>query len=117
MESLLEEWGMRLGLSDWVIKLEDNCEPDEMEAEDCVGCASYTEVNKCAKIQILDPKFYGNRLRPFDYEKTLVHELLHIKMGFIGDGVSDLQERVVHQIIDDLARAFVDAKRQGQKHE
>lgn len=117
MENLLEEWGLRLGLSDWVIKLEDNCEPDDMALEDSIGCTSYTEASKCARIQILDPKFYGNRIRPYDYEKTLVHELLHLKMAFIADNVSDLQERVVHQIIDDLARAFVDAKRRGKKND
>ena len=50
---------------------------------------------------------------PLDWEKTLVHELLHLKTCLVSSNVPDLQERVMHQMIDDLARAFVSAKRSG----
>ena len=110
---MLDEWMRRLGLMDWHIQLVDNCSPEDMSLEACAGCTEWQEAVKCATIQILDPKYYGERIVPFDYEKTLVHELLHLKTCLVSDGVSDLQERVMHQLIDDLARAFVDAKRAG----
>ena len=111
--NLLVEWVTRLGLQDWVIKLEDDCKPEDMDEFDVAGCVSYSEPGKCAKIQIIDPKYYGKRIVVFDYEKTLVHELLHLKLSLLADKTGDLQERYVHQIIDDLAKALVDAKRSG----
>ena len=111
---ILLEWQKRLGLTDWRIALHDNCQPDDMAMEDVSGCTVWQEVGKTARIEIIDPKFYGDRVVPFDWEKTLVHELLHLKTCLISSNVEDLQERVAHQLIDDLSRAFVDAKRSGQ---
>jgi phage shock protein A len=50
---------------------------------------------------------------PFDFEKTLVHELLHLKFSLLADKVEDMQSRYVHQMIDEMARSLVDAKRCG----
>lgn len=109
--TLLREWQNRLGLQDWRIKLCDKMRPDDMRLQDVVGDTEWTECSKTALIEILDPKFYGDRIVPFDYEKTLVHELLHLKLSLVSSQVDDLQERYMHTIIDDLARALVDAKR------
>ena len=111
--NLLSEWQTRLGLQDWVIKLNDNCKPNDMMLEDVAGCVEWVEPDKIARIDIIDPQYYGDRVVPFDYEKTLVHELLHLKTSLVSDKVSDLQARYMHQMIDDLAKAFVDAKRYG----
>jgi len=112
-KELLKEWTERLGLQEWRIKLLDNCRPDDMVMSDVSGCTDWTECLKTARIEIIDPMFYGERIVPFDYEKTLVHELLHLKTSLVSSEVPDLQERVAHQLIDDLARALVDAKRSG----
>ena len=108
-KELLNEWQIRLGLADWRIKLSVNCEPHEMEMES-VGCTSWQEVSKTAHICIIDKKYYGDRVVPFDFEKTLVHELLHLKTCLLFDTGNELQDRIAHQLIDDLARAFVDVK-------
>lgn len=108
---LLKEWQIRLGLQDWRIKLAANCKPSEMELENCAGCTDWTESIKTARIEILDKNYYGERIVPFDFEKTLVHELLHLKLCLVSNNVDEFQERYMHQIIDDLARAFVNAKR------
>ena len=113
MKELLKEWQNRLGLTDWTIELHDNVEPDDMALDGVSGCNSWTECNKTSIIQIIDPKFYGTRIKPFDYEETLVHELLHLKLCLLSHEGDDLQSRYVHQLIDDLARAFVDAKKNG----
>ena len=107
---MLKEWVKRLGLTDWRIKLKINCSPDDMPTEG-VGCTQFTETTKCAYIYIIAPEFYGDRIIPFDGQEVLVHELLHLKFALIQDVKDDLQERYVHQLLDDIARALVDAKR------
>lgn len=110
-KELLVEWKERLGLHEWRIKLRPKCEPDEMTLDGVAGCTEWSETIKTARIEVLDPAYYGERIVPFDWEKTLVHELLHLKLCLVQDVEDDLQSRYMHQIIDDLARAFVDAKR------
>ena len=110
-QELLSEWQNRLGLQDWRIKLVPNCKPEKMQLDECDGCTSWAESIKAAQIEIIDPQYYGERIVPFDFEKTLVHELLHLKTCLVSEDVSDFQTRYMHQMIDDLARAFVDAKR------
>jgi len=114
-KELLVEWKIRLGLYDWHIKLYPKCRPKDMELDDVAGEVHWQESNKTARINILKPKYYGNRVVPFDFEKTLVHELLHLKLCLVSDKVDVFQERYMHQIIDDLARALVDAKRSGEE--
>ena len=118
---LLKEWVKRLGLTDWKIKLFDHCRSDEMSMGGCAGCVEYREVGKTARIDIIDEKEYGNRIVLFDYEKTLVHELLHLKMCFLastedGFGDDNIADRMAHQLLDDIAKALVDAKRKGDHH-
>ena len=114
-KSLLNEWQKRLSLQDWTIKLYTECTPDDMSIDDSSGCVHWQESTKTACIQILDPKFYGDRVVPFDLEKTLVHELMHLKMCMLYKKDGSLRERIVHQLIDDLSRALVDAKRAGER--
>ena len=45
---------------------------------------------------------------PFNFEKTLVHELLHLKLTFWCQNEDSVSDRLMHQIIDDLARAFTE---------
>lgn len=109
MDDLLEEWKKRLGLEEWTISLED--ELYELPLPDCAGCTEWSEVTKTAKIQLIDENVYGKRIVPYDKEKTLVHELLHLKMCFLQESENELQNRIVHQLIDDMAKALVNAKR------
>ena len=107
-QELLEKWKRRLGLHDWTIKLCVNCKPEEMVMSEVAGCTEWTESAKTARIEIIDPEYYGERIVPFNFEKTLIHELLHLKMSFWCLNEDDVEDRVMHQIIDDLARAFVE---------
>lgn len=111
MNKLLKEWQNTLGLQDWQIVLETDCSPNDMELKDVQGETNYDEVNKCAIIRIINEKDYGKRILPFDKEKVLVHELLHIKFWLIQETENHTQNRLVHQLIDDMARALVSAKR------
>lgn len=111
LEGVLRYWKGVLGLQDWVIKLDINCHSKEMLLPDCAGATEWTECIKSAWITILNPDEYGERIVPFDMEKTLVHELLHLKFCLLGESGNDFQDRYVHQLIDDMARALVAARR------
>ncbi len=69
-EDLLRKWQKRLCLQDWHIELVTGCSPDEMMLENCAGCTDWTESAKTARIEILDPQYYGDRIKPFDLEKN-----------------------------------------------
>ena len=122
---LLDEWSTRLGLQDWKIILNTNVDPDDMAVEDSEGCVQYEETLKAALIQVIDPAKREEKdsketyiyLRDFDFEVILVHELLHLKFCLLERGDNwdhKLQLRLLHQIIDDMSRALVKAKR-GEK--
>ena len=93
-KALLNDWMERLGLQDWTIKLNDCVPAAKMENQ--AGLTEFQEVNKTARIDILDPDEYGNRVIPYDYERILVHELLHLKLCLLTEtfGEDTLQERV-----------------------
>ena len=110
MDKLLKEWQHRLGLDDWKIVLKEDCSPNDMVLKDVVGETSFEEVNKCAVIRIITEKDYGDRIISFNFEKTLIHELLHLKFCLLSESGNDLQNRIVHQLIEDMAKALVDAK-------
>lgn len=112
-KKLLAEWVKRLGLTDWHIILKENCRPEDMALQSVEGCTTWVDATKSAWIDMLDPAFYPVNAvgRGADFERCLVHELLHLKLCLVQDVEDDLQSRYMHQIIDDLARAFVDAKR------
>jgi len=107
----LKKWTKRLGLEGWRIVLKTDVHPNDMAIENSVGISDWTECSKTAVIQILGEQYYGNRIIPFDAEKTLVHELLHLKFSVLDGSGNDVHDRLLHQMIDDLARALVDAER------
>ena len=110
-KEILDEWKIRLGLQDWRISLCPKCKPEDLSIDGANGAAVYEESSKTARIEIIDPKYYGSQLEPFDWEEILVHELLHLKLCLLSEEDNNLLERLIHILIDDLARAFVDAKR------
>lgn len=120
-ELLLNEWQERLGLQDWSIILRYNCKKEDMDNPDfSVGETQWETTVKCARICIISQEEYGTELMlDFDFEKTLVHELLHCKFSMIDKDLNSYEgivtEQARHQLIDDLARALVMAKRHETK--
>ena len=81
-----------------------------------VGETDWEDTIKCATIRIISKEEHGNdRIQEYDFEQILVHELLHIKFGLLSFTQQDYNGKVTaelrHQLIDDLARALVMAKR------
>jgi hypothetical protein len=104
----LNEWKMQLGLHDWTIKVK-MVEPHEFELDDCDGECEYTKINKSATIRILKPQYYGDRIQKYCAERILVHELLHCKFALL-DTNSDGFNTLIHQMQEDIAKAFLCAK-------
>ena len=115
---LLDEWQARLGLQDWAITLKYNCDLDEMELGEVAGETEWAASIKSGYIKIISQKEYnkmGERVVPYDFENILVHELLHLKFSLIDQKITSYESSVVyevrHQLIDDIARALILAKR------
>lgn len=107
-QRLLEKWQKKLSLQEWRIKLVTHLHPEEMSVSNAVGFTDWSESIKTARIEIMNPTFYGERIVPFNFEKTLVHELLHLKFSFWCQDENNISDRLMHQYIDDLARALTE---------
>lgn len=107
-QRLLEKWQKKLCLQEWRIKLVTHLRPEEMSVSNAAGCTDWSESIKTARIEIINPACYGDRIVPFNFEKTLVHELLHLKFSFWCQDEYSVADRLMHQYIDDLARAFTE---------
>ena len=81
-QRLLEKWQKKLCLQEWRIKIVTHLRPEEMSVNNATGCTDWSESIKTARIEIINPACYGDRIVPFNFEKTLVHELLHLKFSF-----------------------------------
>ena len=106
--TLLEKWKRKLCSQEWRIRLKTHLRPEEMTMNDAAGCTEWSESIKTARIEIIDPACYGDRIVPFYFEKTLVHELLHLEFSFWCQDEYSVADRLMHQYIDDLARAFTE---------
>ena len=105
--ALLEKWKRKLCLQEWRIKLLTHLHPEEMMVRNTAGCTEWSEAIKTARIEIINPACYGDRIVPFNFEKTLVHELLHLKFSFwcqneddIGDKDMVLDNEQAKQLVD-----------------
>lgn len=70
--ALLEKWKQKLCLQEWRIKLLTHLHPEEMMVRNTAGCTEWLEAIKTARIEIINPACYGDRIVPFNFEKTLV---------------------------------------------
>lgn len=99
---LLKYWQNRLNLNDWNIKLLINMDICEMSGT--FGYVEFTETTKYAVIRIVDKnKLDNERKEIFNFEKTLVHELLHLKFSLFDNSGNDFQDRYLHQYIEEFS--------------
>lgn len=107
---LFDKWVHLLHLEAWYIDFQWRVRAEHMDVEDSTGCVSFRHATRQAIVQILDPVDYIDKLVPFNYEKTLIHELLHIKFADLDNSGDPLRDKLTHQMVDDLARAFVECQ-------
>lgn len=111
--ALLHEWINRLHLEEWAIAFQWRVLAKDMNEAECIGCTSANIVSRQAIIQMVDPVDYPDSPFEYDYEKTLVHELLHLVFWDMDDTGDDLRDKLTHIMVDRMARALIDAKRTG----
>ena len=115
IQRLAKYWKHELGLDDWLIDVRPETPSNEMTLGAVEGETEWQEVNKCAVIKLLIDCDYGDRIAPYDKERVLVHELLHCKFAMLDHSGDDLRDRLIHQMIEDMAKALVSARRYGEK--
>lgn len=109
---LFAYWIKTLQLSDWNIKLLPACKPTDFVSDPTnVGECCYNEYLKEATVRILSEDCYNGD--DYNFEKTLIHELLHIKFALLDDSGNKLQDRFVHVLIEDMAKALSEARNDG----
>ena len=106
--NMLNKWINILYLNDWKITFCPEVTQEELGSDTYNALTTWEESNKTAIIQILNPK---EAKQDFDYEETLVHELLHLKFCLLHNDINDFEGRYIHQLIDDIARALIKVKR------
>ena len=110
---LLSDWQTILELTDWEIELETDCDANDLPMDESDACVFFEECTKVAKIQIVAPdKRIEGVFGKFDFEETLVHELVHLKMSLLEDkNGTSLYDRIFHRTVNDIAKALVKARR------
>lgn len=109
MNKLLKYWQNKLGLDDWKIELHTDCSPREMYDPLNDGQCQYHFVKKLAIIKICTEKDVSVD-SDYNFERILVHELLHIKFAILDDSGNALQDKIVHQLVQDFANILTEGK-------
>ena len=114
LQMLCSEWQERLRLKHWDVALRI-ARASEFETKESQGECTWTLSTALAAIKILDPIDYPETPFPQDMEKTLVHELLHLKFcEFDNTNRGSLSETMMERTIDHIARLLVTLNREGK---
>ena len=111
MSANLTYWKDILNLNDWDIKVK-TVRQGEMDEEN-QGEVRYNFVGKQAIIKLLDPIDWTNKDFDQDKDKTLIHELLHLKFAVIDDIID---KPIVHQLLNDIAKAIIETHRRSERN-
>lgn len=115
-KEIFDYWIKRLNLSDWKIDVIDPCSPNDFVSDwNNEGECYYNEYLKTATIRILGEDYCNDKCVEYNFELTLLHELLHIKFALLDDSDNKLQNRLVHILVEELARSLYYARLDGGK--
>ena len=115
LNSYLEKWIKILGLSEWTIRAKIT-RSEELSDNGNQGEVCKVNVTRMASIKLRDPiDWPSDCMGEYDMEEVLVHELLHCSFSLL-DTDHELRENVQHQLLNDMARAFIKTAR-GYKDE
>lgn len=110
LNSYLEKWQKILRLDHWTIQAKI------VRAEDLSDQGNQGEVcsvvcTRMASIKLRDPiDWPSDCMGEYDMEEVLVHELLHCSFGIL-DTEDEMRQNVQHQLLNDLAVAFIKTAR------
>lgn len=109
-------WQKMLILTDWKLIVRQNCPIREFQFENVKAETEWSTENKTATIKIIADNEYTDN-EPFEKEKVLIHELLHLKFALLWESNTDLQNALLHQNIEEMARLLFYLKKKGVKNE
>ncbi len=112
LDACLAYWQRLLFLENWIIKAE-LCDVDEIQTPDSAGENIWQYVNRTSMIRILrNPP--ADRIAKVSHEKTLVHELLHLKIIYDFDLELNPQNCLYcnnqHVLIEQMAKTLIMAR-------
>ena len=109
-------WVKILSIEDWEVLIRFK-RAEKMFLEDVQGECRFNFISRQAIVNIIDPLDWIDIEFNQDFEKTVVHELLHIKFSeaFDEDYNEDIfKDRLIHRLLNDLAKSLVLAKKGGK---
>lgn len=108
--ALCQKWQDILKLNNWdiVIKLG---RPDELSEPDREGEVFVNLAKGEALIQLLDPNGAYDFAFPYDVEKVLVHELLHLSCAAFEPEEDPLRHDLWERMIEQTAKTLVEFQR------
>jgi hypothetical protein len=115
LDGRLKYWVGVLNLQEWNITLVTDCSPNDMTLSGVAGETEWSDTLRTAVIRIINPKDWGERVVPFNPEKTLVHELLHLKFSALDESGDPLRDKLTHRLIEDFAKVLITVKSEGWK--
>ena len=108
---LCTEWQDVLAINDWEIGVAIN--ENKLKEQRKLGEVSYTSETAQALISILHPDNYPDVPFPYDMEKTLVHELLHLRFASVAPKKEHSTKGIAFErAIELTAKALVNLKRE-----
>lgn len=112
----LKAWQERLFLTDWIINLKLISYQDMLkEYGDNAGTVNFNMVNKSSTIYLTIPdEEVKSRIVKYCAEKTLIHELLHLKYNWVvneNDTIPNLYyDTLEHGLIEQMAKSLIMTK-------
>ena len=101
LDELLAFWKPRLGLLDWVIRVEYS------RVLDGLGLTTVWWRDREARVQIREPYMVTHDWPPVDVELTFVHELVHCVVELVMHEARAIPNDVREQVVEQLAKGFV----------
>lgn len=116
---LCKFWQSKLNLDEWRIKFNVDCKTADFINKDVQGEVELESIGKSAVIRIQKEEEYPEDcILPFNFEKTLIHELLHIKFCQIEMMTkTDVEDNIVHHMIDNISIILTELRKEEQSNE
>jgi len=110
---LKDYWVKILRIEDWEVLIRFK-RAENMTLEEVQGECIFNFTDRQAIVNIIDPLDWIDIEFKQDFEKIVVHELLHIKFSEAFDEAFNedvFKDKLIHRLLNDLAKSLVLAKR------
>ena len=110
IDELCKRWQEILKLNDWDVRVNLG-RPDELSEPDREGEVFINIAKGEALIYLLDPDIQYDFPFPYDMEKVLVHELLHLSCATFEPEDDPLRHDLWERMVEQTAKTLVELQR------